>query len=287
MSLPLLEQSVLSGLVVGVTAALIALGFTLVLGILGIANFAHGNQVMIAMYVALFGANALGLDPFAASLAIAPLMFLVGLGIYTLMMRTLIDKPHSTHVAATIGLMLLLENIVNLVVGGTTRTVGSSFASGSVAVHETFLPTARLLAALFAGVAVIALYVFLKRTDLGLATRACADNLKGARVTGLRVDRVFAVSFALSVAAAGLAGAVLSSYQPLTPFVGHTFLSTAFAVVILAGAGNILGTVASGIAVGLVQSFSQAAFDASIGTAVLFLLIIAALLVRPEGLFTR
>ncbi|MQA81997.1 MAG: hypothetical protein GEV10_26585 [Streptosporangiales bacterium] len=287
MTLSLLEQSLLAGLVVGIIAALVALGFTLVLGILGIVNFAHGNQLMIAMYLALYGSQALGLNPFASSLIITPVMFVLGLGIYAVMMRWLIDKPHSTHVAGTIGLMLLLENVVNLVVGGTPKTVDAGFSSASIAIHDTYLPVSRVLAAGLAAVAVLALYLFLRRTDLGLATRACADNFQGARVTGLRINRVFAVSFALSVAAAGLAGAALSSHQTMTPFVGHAYLSTAFAVVILAGAGNILGTIVSGIFVGLVQALTQTLFDASIGTAVLFVLIMVTLLVRPQGLFAR
>lgn len=287
MSISLLEQSVLAGLVVGIIAVLIALGFTLVLGILGIVNFAHGNQLMIAMYLAFYGSSALGLNPFASSLIITPLMFLLGLGIYAVMMRWLIDKPHSTHVAGTIGLMLLLENLVNLIVGGTPKTVDSGFGGASLVIHDTFLPWPRVIAAVLAGLAVVALYLFLRYTDLGLATRACADNFRGAQVSGLRIGRVFAVSFGISVAAAGLAGAALSSHQTLTPFVGHAYLSTAFAVVILAGAGNILGTIASGLVVGMVQALTQALFDASIGTAALFVLIMVTLLVRPQGLFAR
>lgn len=214
-------------------------------------------------------------------------MFLLGLVLYAVMVRWLVDKPHSAHVAGTVGLMLLLENVVNLLVGGTPRTIDTGFAGSSLTIHDTHLPVPRLLAALLAAVAVLALYLFLRRTDLGLATRACADNLTGARVAGLRIDRVYAVAFGLSVAAAGLAGAALSSYETLTPFVGQGYLSTAFAVVILAGAGNILGTIGSGLVVGVVQALTQALFDAAIGTAVLFVLIMVTLLVRPQGLFAR
>lgn len=283
----LIEQGIFSGLTFGVIATLIALGFTLVLGILNIPNFAHGNQVMLAMYLALVGFRALGLNPFGAAVVIAALLFVLGLAIYWLVIRALVDKPHTTQVAATIGLMILLENVVNLFFGGTTQTLPQPFSVASVPVLGTYIATAQLVAAGVAAVAVFLFYLLLTRTDFGLAVRACADNLTGARVSGLATRRVFAIAFALSVAAAGLAGAALASFQPMTPSIGASYLSMAFAVVILASAGNILGTIVSGLVVGLLQSFSQIVFSASIGDTVLFLIIIVALFVRPEGLFAR
>jgi branched-chain amino acid transport system permease protein len=283
----LVEQGLLSGLTFGIIATLIALGFTLVLGILNISNFAHGNQVMVAMYLALVASRLLGINPFGAAVVIAPLLFLLGLVIYWLIVRALVDKPHTTQVAATIGLMILLENVVNLFFGGTTQNVPQPFSVASVPVLSTYVATAQLVAAGVAAVAIVLFTVLLTRTDFGLAMRACADNLVGARVSGLATGRIFAIAFGLSVGAAGLAGAALASFQPMTPSIGAGYLSMAFAVVILAGAGNTLGTIASGLVVGLLQSFSQIVFSASIGDTVLFLIIILALFVKPEGLFAR
>jgi branched-chain amino acid transport system permease protein len=282
-----IEQTIISGLLYGIIAALIALGFTLVLSILDLANFAHGNQVMLAMYVALVASQYLHLSPFAASAIIAPAMFLVGLLLYRVMVHALIGRTQTTHVAATIGLMLFLENLVNLFFGGTTQSVPPPFANASVPILSTYVPLSQLLGAAIAAVAVVGLYLVLNYTDFGLTVRACADNLVGARVSGLPVQRIYAIAFALSVAAAGLAGTVLAAYQPMTPFVGGGFLSMAFAVVVLAGAGNLMGTIVSGLAIGLIQSTSQAVFSASIGDTVLFAIIILALFVRPQGLFTR
>jgi branched-chain amino acid transport system permease protein len=285
--LALIEQMILSGLTFGVIATLIALGFTLVLGILNISNFGHGNQVMLAMYMALVGYRIAGVNPFISGVGIAVILFVLGLVIYATMIRALIDKPHTTQVAATIGLMILLENVVNLFFGGTTQGVPQPFKTTSIAILSTYIPTAQLVACGLSAVAIVAFYLLLTRTDFGLSMRACADNLTGAKVSGLATSRVFALAFALSVAAAGLAGAALASFQPMTPFVGAGYLSMAFAVVILSGAGNTLGTIVSGLVVGLVQSASQVVFTASIGDTVLFAIIMVALFIKPEGLFAR
>lgn len=281
------QQIVVFGLTSGIIYALIALGFTLVLGILGIANFAHGALVMLAMYGALIGSDVAGLNPFVSMLIVVPIMFGIGLVVYRGMVRPLLGRDHTVHVAATIGLLLVVENLVNLFYGGTVRNVGGSFGTGSVPVLGVYIPSAQLIAAGIAALAVLALYLVLSRTDFGLSVRACADNLVGARVSGVRVNRMFAIAFGLSVAAAGLAGAMIASYQPMDPFVGSDFLSIAFAVVILAGAGNILGTIASGLIIGLIGTAAQVGISSSLSNPALFVIIILVLFLRPEGLFSR
>jgi branched-chain amino acid transport system permease protein len=281
------EQTVLSGLTAGVLAALVAMGFALALGVLGIANFAHGNQIMLAMYLALISFRYLHLDPFVATPLIAPVMFLLGLAMYAVVVRPLVGKPQTSHVAATIGVMLLLQNVVNLFYGGLMRTVETSYANASIRVLRTYLPVGELAAAAVALLALLALYLVLNRTDFGLAMRACASNLFGARASGLPTGRVFAVAFAISVAAAGLAGSLTAAYQPMDPFVGDGFLSIAFAVMILAGAGDIRGTVLSGVLIGLIRSASAAIFAGPVGDAVLFGFVMIVLLIKPEGLFAR
>lgn len=281
------QQIVVFGLTSGIIYALIALGFTLVLGILGIANFAHGALVMLAMYGALIGSDVAGLNPFVSMLIVVPIMFGIGLVVYRGMVRPLLGRDHTVHVAATIGLLLVVENLVNLFYGGTVRNVGGSFGTGSVPVLGVYIPSAQLIAAGIAALAVLALYLVLSRTDFGLSVRACADNLVGARVSGVRVNRMFAIAFGLSVGAAGLAGAMIASYQPMDPFVGSDFLSIAFAVVILAGAGNILGTIASGLIIGLIGTAAQVGISSSLSNPALFVIIILVLFLRPEGLFSR
>lgn len=281
------QQIVVFGLTSGIIYALIALGFTLVLGILGIANFAHGALVMLAMYGALIGSDVAGLNPFVSMLIVVPIMFGIGLVVYRGMVRPLLGRDHTVHVAATIGLLLVVENLVNLFYGGTVRNVGGSFGTGSVPVLGVYIPSAQLIAAGIAALAVLVLYLVLSRTDFGLSVRACADNLVGARVSGVRVNRMFAIAFGLSVAAAGLAGAMIASYQPMDPFVGSDFLSIAFAVVILAGAGNILGTIASGLIIGLIGTAAQVGISSSLSNPALFVIIILVLFLRPEGLFSR
>lgn len=281
------QQIVVFGLTSGIIYALIALGFTLVLGILGIANFAHGALVMLAMYGALIGSDVAGLNPFVSMLIVVPIMFAIGLVVYRGMVKPLLGRDHTVHVAATIGLLLVVENLVNLFYGGTVRNVKGSFGTGSVPVLGVYIPSAQLIAAGIAALAVLALYLVLSRTDFGLSVRACADNLVGARVSGVRVNRMFAIAFGLSVAAAGLAGAMIASYQPMDPFVGADFLSIAFAVVILAGAGNILGTIASGLIIGLIGTAAQVGVSSSLSNPALFVIIILVLFLRPEGLFSR
>jgi branched-chain amino acid transport system permease protein len=285
--LALVEQTVLSGLASGVLAALVALGFTLALGVLGISNFAHGNQIMLAMYLALVAAGALHLDPLVATPLVAPVMFLLGLALYRLVIRVLVDKPQTSHVAATIGVMLLLENVVNLAYGGVMRSIPTSYANASVPVLRTYLPTGLLAAAGLALVVLVVFYLVLHHTDFGLAMRACASNRFAAQAAGLDTGRVYAVAFAGSVVAAGLAGTLTAAYQPMTPFVGNDFLSIAFAVMIVAGAGDIRGTIISGLLVGLVRSASAAVFAGPVGDAVLFGCVMLVLLIKPEGLFAR
>ena len=278
-------QAVVSGLLIGAVYGLIAIGFTLVFGVMKIVNFGHGHLVMASMYAAYVLFHAAGVDPLAATLILVPAAFLAGWALYEGVVRRIIPIPDTAQMMVTLGLFIFLENLANLIFGGDLRGVSTSYTTASFMVGPVAVSLPRAAAALIAVGASAGLYLFLQRTDLGTAIRAAASNRTGALLSGIPVYRIFRLAFAISVAAAALAGSVMVSFFPVTPFIGGDLLMRAFAIVVLGGMGSVVGALAGGLLVGLIESLSTIFVSASLANAITFGALILVLLVRPSGLF--
>jgi branched-chain amino acid transport system permease protein len=283
--LDVIAQALLSGLFMGSVYALIAIGFTLVFGVTDIVNFAHGHLVMAAMFATYLLFKVFGIDPYLGLVLVLPLFFGIGVVIYLLVIQRIVEAPHSAHMMVTLGLLIFIENLANLFFGGDLRGITTAYTTSSLVLGPIAVPLARAAAAGVSLAAVTLLALFLRRTSLGQAIRAAANNREGAALVGVDVKRVYLVSFSLGTAAAALAGAVIVPFSLVSPFVGHEFILKAFVIAILGGLGSVVGALAGGLLIGAVEALSSLYISASLGNAIVFAILIVVLLYRPWGIF--
>lgn len=283
--LDVIVQALLSGLFMGSVYALIAIGFTLVFGVTDIVNFAHGHLVMAAMFATYLLFKLAGIDPYLSLVLVLPLFFGIGVVLYLLVIERIVEAPHSAHMMVTLGLLIFLENLANLFFGGDLRGITTAYTTSSFVVGPIAIPLARAAAAGVSLAAVTLLALFLRRTSLGQAIRAAANNREGAALVGVDVKRVYLISFSLGTVAAALAGAVIVPFSLVSPFVGHEFILKAFVIAILGGLGSVVGALAGGLLIGAVEALSSLYISASLGNAIVFAILIVVLLYRPWGIF--
>jgi branched-chain amino acid transport system permease protein len=273
---------VTTGILLGGTYALVALGLNLVFGVIQVVNFAHGEFVMLGMFGAYFANNQFGIDPYVSVLAIAPLAFLLGAVVQKLLIEPLLDQP-MMQVFATFGLVILFENIVLALTTGVPRSVRTASSDSTIDLG-VIVSVPRLIILVVATLLAIGLMVWLHRTLFGTAVRAVSQDRSTARLMGINVTRTYMVVFGVSIALAAVAGALLSPVYTATPSVGFSFILPAFAVVVLGGLGSVPGAYVGGMIVGLVEAFAGYYLDSSLKQAVWFALFFLVLVVKPSGL---
>ncbi len=285
MTLELIIQAAVSGLVIGAVYALIAAGLTLIFGVMDILNVAHGAMVMVGMYVTYWLFALFGIDPYL-SLPLAMLcLFVLGLAVYYALLDPLISGGGTKLLLMTLALMLVLENGAIFLWAADVRTVNLSYGSLSVPVGSALLTLPRVLAFAFALLITVALYLFLTRTLTGKALRACADNRIGASVVGINPTKMYAVAFGVGAACAGAAGAIVVPFFYVSPHVGFGFLMPAFVIVVLGGMGSFWGALVGGLIVGLVEALGALVIPASAKQILSLGMFLLILLFRPQGIF--
>ncbi|MCF3643031.1 branched-chain amino acid ABC transporter permease [Rhizobium sp. TRM95111] len=287
----MLVTALLSGLVLGGTYALVAMGLTLQYGIARIMNLAYGETIIAAAFLAYVLFTGLGINPVVGLLAAAPLGFGLGYLIYGLMMQPLVRRARSREnleidsILATFGLLFVIQGVL-LVMFGSNYT-SYSYLNVGVNVLGTNIAANRLLAFVMAIVLGGGLYLALTRTLWGTALRAVAVSPPSAPLVGIDVDRAARMAFAIGGALAASGGVVISMYQTFTATAGVVFTMKALIVVIMGGVGNVLGALASGLILGLVETFVATYVDPGLTLAATYLIFLAILLWRPAGLFGR
>jgi branched-chain amino acid transport system permease protein len=280
----LLLQAIVSGVLIGGVYGLFSMGLSLVFGVMKIVNFAHGDFVMLAMYVAFFLAASVGIDPFLAIPLAAVLFFVLGVGAYRLFFSRLVGGPDFPQLIVSLGLSLLLQNVALMLFKADPRALSASYGNEAFRIGALFLNKAQLYAFLVALVITLLMSAFLTRTDLGKSVRATVDDADMASMLGVNPGRIFNVTFGLSVAMAAVAGCVIVTYFPVTPSVGGQFLVLAFVAVVLGGLGNVFGAFIGGLIIGIIQQVSSTFMAIDLQNSVLFVLFILMLLFRPSGL---
>jgi branched-chain amino acid transport system permease protein len=281
----LLLQAVVSGLLLGGVYGLVASGLTLIFGVLRIINFAHGAVMMLGMYASYWLWVWVGVDPYASVLLTAPLFFAIGMGIERLVIEPNRAAAEHNQLLLTLGLALFLENLALLLWQGDFRTLRVPYANASFVIGEALVEVSRLVAAGGAVLIAVALFVFLRRTDVGKAIRALSEEREGAMLVGIDVARIRAVAFGIGSACVAVAGALITPFFYIAPDVGESFNIMAFVVVVLGGMGNFIGALLGGLIVGLAESLGAALLPGSLKQLVVFVIFVLVLLFRPEGLF--
>ena len=274
----------LSGILLGGIYSLVSIGLNLIFGVVRIVNFAQGELVMLGMYGAYLAYAVLGIDPYIATLVVAPALFVVGLILYRLVLQPL-QNESAMQIFATFGLLIILQNVVLALTRGEGYSVPSKIAGVTFGIGELRVTASRLI--IFAAVTAtaIALHLFLKHTLTGKSIRAVTQDRQSARLMGINVERTFTITFGIGAALAGLAGVLLSPIYTLSPGIGGNFILAAFAVVVLGGLGSVAGAYFGGLIVGLVEAFAGYYIDPELKQAIWFLIFLAVLIVRPTGLF--
>ncbi len=272
------------GLLLGGIYALVSVGLNLIFGVIRVVNFAQGEFVMLGMYGAFAAQTALRLDPYLAPVLVVPALFLLGCAVYWVLLRPLQGEP-MMQVFATFGLLMVLENSVLAVTRGVSFSVGSVLSDTTIAIGPVQMPLARILVLAAATVVAAGLGWWLRATMPGKAIRAVAQDRKAARLMGIPVERMYMVTFGVGAALAGLAGCLLSPLYSMSPQIGMNFIMPAFAVVVLGGLGSVRGAYVGGFIVGLTEALAGFYLDPALKHAVLFMVFIAVLIIRPSGLF--
>jgi branched-chain amino acid transport system permease protein len=281
----ILIPAILNGLMTGAVYALVALGLTLIYGVLHIINFAHGALLTAAMFAAFFAHQLLGLDPYLAALLLTPLFYLLGYGLQRFVIGPAAHGEDRNILLVTLGLAVVIENALLYAFRADTRTINLRYAFDVVEIGPAFLALPRVIAFVVVIAVAIGLWLVMQWTDTGKAIRAVAKEKLGAELSGINVAHIYAVTFGLGTACLAIAACLLIPTYYVNPHVGNAFVLIAFTIVVLGGMGSVSGALVGGLFVGVVESLSGLYLGESLGQVGIFAMFILVLLVRPSGMF--
>lgn len=277
--------AMLNGIATGAVYALVALGLTLIYGVLHIVNFAHGSLLMLALYGVYFLYTLFGIDPYLALPIVIPAMFVLGYALQRTVIATASHGREDNILLVTLGLSIVIDNLALYLWSADTRTINPSYAFDTVDVGIAFLAVPKLVSFVGALIVTALLWLVIQRTDLGKAIRAVARERQGARLVGIDVEHIFAMSFGIGIACVGAAACLLLPSYYAHPGVGESFVVIAFTIVVLGGMGSFVGALIGGFIIGLTESLGGLFLGENLGRIGVFVIFIAILLFRPTGLF--
>ena len=281
----ILIPAVLNGLLTGAVYALVALGLTLIYGVLHIINFAHGALLSAALFAAFFAFKLLGLDPYLAVFLLAPVFFALGYALQRFVIGPASQGDDRNMLLVTLGASIVIENALLYAFRADTRTIDVPYAFETLDLGFTFLPIPRVIGFGVVFVGAVVLWAIMSFTDVGKAIRAVAKEKLGAQLAGIDVAHVYAMTFGLGTACVAVAACLLIPTYYVNPMVGDAFVLVAFTIVVLGGMGSVPGALIGGLVIGVVESLSGLFLGESLGQIGIFIIFIAVLLVRPTGLF--
>ncbi len=287
MSAEIVAQALVSGLLMGFVFALIAAGLTLIFGVMDIVNFAHGEFLMLSMYLSFWLHTLLGWDPVAALPLNAAALFALGVAVYYALIRRVLKAPMLAQIFATFGLGVFLQNLAVFLWRPDFRAIGDTWLTGRIEVAGLFISQPQLAAAIGAVATTAALGWLLTRTEVGQALLATAEDRQAAALMGIDPDRMFALAWGLGAACVGVAGALLSTFYYIFPQVGGVFALVAYVVVALGGFGSVAGAFFGGLVVGAVESLAGVLVLPAYKNVFVFAIYLAVVLLRPRGLLGR
>ncbi|MFN6994767.1 MAG: branched-chain amino acid ABC transporter permease [Aquincola tertiaricarbonis] len=280
-------QHLLNGLVLGATYALLGIGLTLIFGIMKVVNMAHGELYTLGAYVGYAVVSLLGLDFFTAVLLAALVGLAAGALIEALLLRRRNLAAIDEVMLIMIGVMIVLQNAELLAWGGVAKAVPSPFSQEPVVFGAVSVSPIRLFVLCTALVLLVAFYLLIERSRLGLSMRATFQDKDAAKIVGVNVSRIYTLTFALGSGLAAVAGALLAPVFVVNPTMGDLASLKAFAIVILGGLGNLAGAALGGFALALIEEFGAGYISTAYRDAIGFLVILVVMVLRPQGLFTR
>ena len=287
MNVAIIATVVIQGVLTGLVYGLMALGLSVIFGVVRVVNFAHGEFAVVAMYAAYLLFVTLGFDPIVALLPIAAAFFLIGYGLQAALINRFVGRAEHEQFILLVGLAIVIVNGLLMIFGPDARPTNLSYAFDSYAIGPLLIDKARVYAAVAALLVAAALIGFFRYTATGTAIRACADNLVGAAVVGLNIRRLYALTFGLGLACVGAAGALMVPIADASPLLSQSFTLLAFTIVIIGGLGSTAGALIGGVVIGVSEALASFFTAPSMKSMFSFALLVTVLVLRPQGLLGR
>ena len=280
-------QALINGMLMGGVYGLMALGLSLIFGVLRIINFAHGNLMVLGMYVTYWLFVLLGLDPYLSLFLAASSLFSLGFLIQRFILNPIVEAPEEMSFLITLGLGLIIQNLLLMFFGPDFYTVDTAYKLSSVSLYDLNIDVTKLFAFGSSIAMTAALFSFLQWTEIGRAIRAASNNREAATLMGINVKQVYSIAFAIGAGTAGAAGASVSTFIPTSQDAGMLFTLTSFVIVIAGGVGTYHGALVGGFLIGIVEELGAVLLSGSMKQVVSFCLLVVILFFRPQGLFGR
>jgi len=275
------------GILTGLVYGLMALGLSVIFGVVRVVNFAHGEMMTIAMYIAVTLFAAFHLDPLLMLVPIATVLFAFGYVVQVRLINPLITRPDTSQFLLLVAIAIIIVNTLLIFFGPDAKTVQTTYAYDSFQLGKLIVDATKLYAGLAAIVVATALFAFFRYTRIGTAIRACADNYTGALVVGLDVKHLYALTFGLGAACVGAAGVMLVLVTDVTPAIGPAYTLLAFVIVITGGLGSMPGALVGGVLIGLTEAMAGLLFSPSAKSMFAFAILVLVLLFRPQGIMGK
>ncbi len=280
-------QAVVNGVLFGAVYAMIGIGFSLVWGVMNIVNVAHGSFIMIGAYISFTLFAAFRLDPFLSIPLVMAILFVLAYGIQRYLINRVVRGPSFITLTFTFGLQILIANVCLLIWSADYKSIKLSYSSAGIEMGGIVVPLVRFGIFGVAILVTVLFYLFMRKTKTGIAINATALNFEGARTVGVDVEKIYAVTFAVSAALAGAAGALISPIMSVNPFLGGGLVGKAFVIAILGGLGSTIGALVGGVTLGLVETLGTVVFPSAIQDFLGFAVLVLVLVVRPQGLLGK
>jgi branched-chain amino acid transport system permease protein len=287
MDLTFVVQSLLNGLLIGGVYGLVAIGLTVIFGVMKVINFAHGALMMLGMYASYWIATLLQINVYATIVFVLPLLFIVGVLFQKVLIAPIMNAPAHNQLFLTLGVMLFLQNMAVYLWTPDYRILRTPYTNINFYIGDINISLVHILAFIMALVFSGILYVILHKTDLGRAIRASSEEPVGAKLMGINIKRIYWITFGIGAACAGVAGTAITPFFPIYPYVGDIFILTAYVVVVLGGMGSVLGALVGGLIIGMADSIGAMILPGSMKSVLSFVIFIMILLFKPTGLFGR
>jgi len=276
-----------AGILTGLVYGLMALGLSVIFGVVRVVNFAHGEMMSIAMYLTVLLFSSLNLDPLVMLVPIAAVLFVFGYALQAGLINPFISRPEHSQFLLLVALALIIVNALLITFGPDARTVQTAYAFDSFQVGPLIVDATKLYAGAAAIVVAALLFGFFRFALIGKAIRACADNYTGALVVGLDVKRLYALTFGIGAACVGAAGVMMTLIVDVTPIIGPTYTLLAFVIVITGGLGSMAGALLGGLLIGVTEALAGLLFTPSAKSMFAFAILVLVLLFRPQGILGR
>lgn len=278
-------QTLISGLLLGGVYALVSVGLNLLFGVVRTINFAHGELVMIGMYLSFWIWATTGLDPYLTLLIVIPAMFIIGVVFQRGIIQPIQGSSAMMKIFATVGVSILLQNLALFLWGGQFRSVTTSYSTAVINLGGVSISIPRLIAFIGALVLVAGLFFVMTRTMVGSILRSIAEDRDTARLIGIPINRFYLIATGISAVLAGVAGTLLTPFTSVHPMFGARMTLIAFIVVVIGGLGSMTGSLLGGILLGAIETLAGSYIAPALQQVVLFIIFILVILVRPQGLF--